>query len=73
MTFGSARIWSGLETHGMILMGLAIVGGGVATTAGGVKLLRVYALFRQGQTELARLVHPHGVVGGGASERRSSR
>ena len=67
--WGSARIWSGLETHGMILMGLAIVGGGVATTAGGVKLLRVYALFRQGQTELARLVHPHGVVGGGASER----
>ena len=39
-------------------MGLALIGGGVATTAGGVKLLRVYALYRNGRREMERLVHP---------------
>ncbi|MGB0497781.1 MAG: potassium transporter TrkG, partial [Rubricella sp.] len=33
-----AQVWSGLQTPGLILLGLALVGGGVATTAGGVKL-----------------------------------
>lgn len=66
----TARMWAGLETHGLILLGLAIFGGGVATTAGGVKLLRVYALFRLGQREVERLIHPHSVGGGGALERR---
>lgn len=68
--WASARIWSGLETHGLILLGLAVIGGGVATTAGGVKLLRVYALFRHGQREMERLIHPHSVGGAGASARR---
>ncbi|QDY70243.1 TrkH family potassium uptake protein [Qingshengfaniella alkalisoli] len=54
-----ARNWSGLETPGLLLMGLALVGGGVATTAGGVKLLRVYILYRHGELEMARLIHPH--------------
>lgn len=57
----AARDWSGLRTPGLILMGLAMVGGGVATTAGGVKLLRVYALYLHGQRELERLVHPASV------------
>ncbi|MGL5010660.1 MAG: potassium transporter TrkG [Paracoccaceae bacterium] len=63
-------IWSGAGTPGMILIGLVIVGGGVATTAGGVKLLRVYALFRQGEHELVRLVHPNAVGGRGEQARR---
>ncbi|MEM6634883.1 MAG: potassium transporter TrkG [Pseudomonadota bacterium] len=54
-----ARIWSGLESPGMILVGLALMGGGVATTAGGVKLLRVYALYLHGRRELVRLVYPN--------------
>lgn len=66
----TARLWAGLETHGLILLGLAIFGGGVATTAGGVKLLRVYALFRLGQREVERLIHPHSIGGGGTLERR---
>jgi trk system potassium uptake protein len=62
--------WAGNGTPGLILMGLAIMGGGVATTAGGVKLLRVYALFRQGEQELVRLVHPNAVSGRGDTARR---
>ncbi|MFU8864088.1 MAG: TrkH family potassium uptake protein [Rhodobacterales bacterium] len=57
----AARRWSGLDTSGMILMGLAIMGGGVATTAGGVKLLRVWALYLHGLGEMDKLVHPSSV------------
>ncbi|MBJ6371565.1 TrkH family potassium uptake protein [Sedimentitalea arenosa] len=56
-----ARRWSGLGTPGLILMGLSVIGGGVATTAGGVKLLRVFALYMQGRREMERLVHPSSV------------
>jgi len=56
-----ARQWSGLGTPGLILLGLAVIGGGVATTAGGVKLLRVYALYLNGLREMERLVHPSSV------------
>lgn len=66
----ASRAWSGMSTPGLILVGLAMVGGGIATTAGGLKLLRVYALFRQGEAELERIIHPHGIVGGGVAERR---
>lgn len=61
-----ARIWSGLEAPGLLLLGLAIMGGGVATTAGGVRLLRVYALFEHGRRELEKLSYPSSVGGGGA-------
>ncbi|MBK0327061.1 TrkH family potassium uptake protein [Rhodobacteraceae bacterium F11138] len=59
--WAEARQWSGLSTPGMILMGLAVIGGGVATTAGGVKLLRVYALYLNGMREMQLLVHPSSV------------
>lgn len=58
-----ARSWSGLGAPGLILMGLATMGGGIATTAGGIKLLRVYALYKHGQREIDRLSHPHSVAG----------
>lgn len=69
----TARGWSGLEAPGLILMGLAVFGGGVATTAGGVKLLRVYALYKHGLRELEKLVHPHSIGGAGPAERRIRR
>lgn len=65
-----ATQWSGLDTPGLLLVGLALIGGGVATTAGGVKLLRVYALFRHSEREMERLLHPSSVGGGGKDARR---
>lgn len=69
----AARDWSGMGTPGLILMGTALIGGGVATTAGGVKLLRVYALYLNGQREMERLVHPSSVGRAGARSRRIRR
>lgn len=68
--WGEAQSWSGLNTPGLILMGLALLGGGVATTAGGVKLLRVFALYQNGVRELERLVYPNSVSGAGVVGRR---
>jgi trk system potassium uptake protein TrkH len=59
-----ARAWSGFETPGVLLLGLTMFGGGVATTAGGVKLLRVWALYQHGRREMDLLVHPSAVTGG---------
>jgi trk system potassium uptake protein TrkH len=68
--WSAARTWAGLDTPGIVLVGLGLVGGGVATTAGGVKLMRVYALWRHGQRELDRLVYPSSVAGQGREARR---
>jgi len=68
-----ARSWSGLQTPGILLMGLVIMGGGVATTAGGLKLLRVYALYKHGAREIGKLIHPHSVAGAGRLGRRIRR
>ncbi len=68
--WADAQIWSGLSTPGLIFLGLAILGGGVATTTGGVKLLRIYALTRHGQRELERIIHPNSVGGEGLAARR---
>ena len=68
-----ARQWSGLGTPGMILLGLSVIGGGVATTAGGVKLLRVYALYLNGTHELQRLVYPSSVSSASGKSRRIQR
>jgi trk system potassium uptake protein TrkH len=69
----AAQVWSGLGTPGMILMGLAMLGGGVATTAGGVKLLRIYALYLHGLREMEKLVHPSSVGRAGGFSRRLRR
>ncbi|WP_062561187.1 TrkH family potassium uptake protein [Paracoccus aminovorans] len=68
-----ARNWSGLSSPGLMLAGLAMMGGGVATTAGGVKLLRVYALARHSERELEKIVHPSSIGGGGLMARRLRR
>jgi trk system potassium uptake protein TrkH len=52
----------GLDAPAMLLMALATMGGGVASTAGGVKLLRSFALFQHGVAELRQLGHPSSVT-----------
>ncbi len=71
--WNEAQSWSGLGTPGLILMGLSLMGGGVATTAGGVKLLRVFALYLQGLREMEKLVHPSSVSGATTHSRRIRR
>ncbi|TXI03104.1 MAG: TrkH family potassium uptake protein [Pseudorhodobacter sp.] len=53
---------AGISSPDMVLWGLAIIGGGAASTAGGVKLLRVHALLRYGEQELDRVIHPNAVA-----------
>jgi len=62
----SARDWSGLDNPGLILLGLCAVGGGAATTAGGIKLIRCYALLRHGYRELERIAQPNSALSTGA-------
>lgn len=65
-----AQDWSGLGAPSVLLLGLSIFGGGVATTAGGVKLLRIYALYAHGRREMNLLVHPHSVASAAGAVRR---
>ena len=71
--WAGAQSWSGLGPAGLALAGLALVGGGVATTAGGLKLLRVFALYRHGAREAERLIYPSSVAGRGHRARRLRR
>jgi trk system potassium uptake protein len=68
--WANTLVWAGVGNPGLVLIGLAIVGGGIATTTGGVKLLRVFALFSHGRGELHRIIHPSATLGGGESDRR---
>jgi trk system potassium uptake protein TrkH len=56
-----AQSWSGLDTPFVLLMGLAFIGGGFATTAGGAKLLRVYVLYLSVRRELDKMTYPSSV------------
>jgi trk system potassium uptake protein TrkH len=69
-SWAASQSWSGLNTPGLIFIGLASLGGGVATTAGGIKLLRIYALYKHGLREMERLSFPNSV--GGAGQRGRS-
>ena len=53
--------WARVSAPGILFLGIVLIGGGVATTAGGVKLLRVYALYANAIREMDRLVHPSSV------------
>jgi trk system potassium uptake protein TrkH len=68
-SWGSARDWSGLANPGLFLLALAAIGGGAATTAGGIKLIRAYALLRHGLREIERIAQPASVIGVGARTR----
>lgn len=70
----TAHGWSDLTmSGGLVLMALAMFGGGIATTAGGIKLLRMFALYRHGIREMERLVHPSSIGASGRAGRRIRR
>ncbi len=51
-----------LGPNEFILILLALIGGGAASTAGGIKLLRVVLLYRSCHTEVDRMIYPSLVV-----------
>ncbi|MBC6442368.1 MAG: TrkH family potassium uptake protein [Rhodobacteraceae bacterium] len=65
VAWGGVHGWPDPGSRGLVLMGLAVMGGGIATTAGGIKLMRVYALCKHGQGEISRLRYPSSVIGQG--------
>ncbi len=69
----AARAWSGFGAPGVLLLGLAVFGGGVATTAGGVKLLRCFALTQHSYREMEKLVQPSSIGSAGLQGRRFRR
>ena len=63
----SESLPSGLLNLGpveIILVALAMIGGGVATTAGGIKLLRVFILTGHSRAEVNSLIAPSQVMSG---------
>jgi trk system potassium uptake protein TrkH len=38
------------------------IGGSVGSTAGGIKIMRIVLMFKNGYYELKRVVHPHAVI-----------
>jgi len=46
----------------VLLMTTMFIGGCAGSTGGGMKVVRILLLFRQGMREIKRLVHPHGVI-----------
>ena len=69
----ASQLWADLPEPSAILLGVAVMGGGIATTAGGIKLLRLYALYRHGLREMDKLVHPSSIGRRGQGEALISR
>jgi trk system potassium uptake protein len=46
----------------LLLIGLMFMGGMAGSTAGGMKVVRIYVLLRHGLTELKKSIHPRAVV-----------
>lgn len=45
-----------------ICTALIVIGGAMGSSAGGFKVMRFKVLFRQADSEISRLAHPHGIV-----------
>ncbi|MEO0357650.1 MAG: potassium transporter TrkG, partial [Pseudomonadota bacterium] len=57
-----AQSWSGLANPTVILLALSLIGGGVATSAGGIKLLRMASLMQHSGREIAQLAEPKRII-----------
>ena len=58
------RPQQGIANSPILLIGLALVGGTAYSTAGGLKLFRISAMFRHSKNEVLRLIHPNQIVPG---------
>jgi len=49
-----------LDTHhfSLVLIGLALIGGGIGTTAGGIKLFRIVIMQRHLRSEFGKMIYP---------------
>jgi len=70
--WAAAQLWSGLNGSSLVLLGLALVGGGIATTAGGIKLLRLALLVGHTRSEMQKLISPSQVTRNDAEEIRAT-
>jgi trk system potassium uptake protein TrkH len=52
--------WPSFAQYLLVL--LMFVGGSAGSTGGGMKCMRILLLLKQGQREVFRLIHPHGVI-----------
>jgi trk system potassium uptake protein TrkH len=52
--------WPGALPVGLLM--LSFLGGCAGSTAGGIKLLRILLLYKQGKREITRLVHPRAEI-----------
>jgi len=59
-TTGGYAWWPGFLP--VLLLALAFVGGCAGSTGGGMKVIRVALLYKQGQREFLRLVHPNAMM-----------
>jgi len=54
-------LWPALSQF--VLFSLMFIGACSGSTGGGIKVIRIVSLFKQGQSEMKRLLHPRGVFG----------
>jgi trk system potassium uptake protein TrkH len=45
----------------LVMLALMFIGGSTGSTAGGMKVMRIMLIVKQGAKELARLIHPRGI------------
>jgi trk system potassium uptake protein TrkH len=59
-TTADFETWPSFAQYLLVL--LMFVGGSAGSTGGGMKCMRILLLLKQGQREVFRLIHPHGVI-----------
>ncbi|MDM8520649.1 TrkH family potassium uptake protein [Anaerolineales bacterium HSG6] len=60
--FGTADYEQWSASSQFVIFILMFIGGSAGSTSGGIKVMRVYLLFKFVLSEITRLIHPHAVV-----------
>ena len=60
LTATSFQVWPSFIP--LLFMVSGVIGGCASSTGGGIKVIRLLLMFRQGTREIKRLIHPHAVV-----------